>query len=294
MNSPKNSVPVGILNINHFYHSCSLTHFKPKPILHDYIEHYWYLNWQLPLGKSHQQSVIPHPNTHLVFLAGKSHIQGICQQKYTHTLTGRGDLIGVKFTPAGFYAFAQQAGLNMKEISNKVVEIDKVFDVDIKVSERQLQKLTTPLEKISYIDNILFFNKLSSLNTDNNICKLNTIVAEIKVNKSLMKVSDVANTYAISERTLQRMFAKYIGVNIKWVINRYRIHDALTIIDQSSNDASTRKLDWVSLAMQLGYYDQAHFIHDFSELIGQSPKNYQQSLMIKNTLNFDPRRVENK
>jgi len=57
-------------------------------------------------------------------------------------------------------------------------------------------------------------------------------------------------------------------VSAKWVINRYRMHDALTSVEANEN------IDWAKLALQLGYYDQAHFIKDFKSLIGKTPKNY--------------------
>lgn len=272
------SAPVGLLNTNNFYDNCSLTRFHPSSALQPYIEHYWYINWQLPVGQCYEQSVIPHPNTHLIFLAKNSHIQGICKQKYSYTLTEKGDLIGVKFTPAGFYDFAQQAGFTMNDISNVVVDIDKIFDIDVKAAELKVQKLTTPLKKIAYIDQILFSSRQPILKKDNNISFLNSIVADIQANKNLMSVSDIVNKYSISQRQLQRLFAKYIGVNVKWVINRYRIHDALTEIEMNAHVGCDTKLNWASLALQLGYYDQAHFIHDFSQLIGQSPKNYQATI----------------
>ena len=64
---------------------------------------------------------------------------------------------------------------------------------------------------------------------------------------------------------------------MKWVINRYRIHEALTNIE--NNIIVAEQFSWADLALQLGYYDQAHFIHDFHQLIGQSPNGYQRSTL---------------
>ena len=64
------------------------------------------------------------------------------------------------------------------------------------------------------------------------------------------------------------MFNQYVGVGPKWVINRYRMHEALERMEQ--DDA----LEWTRLALELGYFDQAHFIRDFKALIGRSPREF--------------------
>ncbi len=42
--------------------------------------------------------------------------------------------------------------------------------------------------------------------------------------------------------------------------------------------AKKQDVDWTRLALQAGYFDQAHFINDFRSLIGQTPTEYLNSL----------------
>ena len=69
----------------------------------------------------------------------------------------------------------------------------------------------------------------------------------------------------MSLRSLQRLFSCYVGVSPKWVIMRYRIHDAVEQI------AAGQPSDWSRLAQDLRYCDQTHFIKDFKALVGKSP-----------------------
>ncbi len=243
-----------------------LTRYCPRTELVNIVEHYWCVQWDLPEGEHYQQSVIPHPNTHLVFLAGKSHIQGICKQRYKHQLSGKGYIMGVKFKPAGFYPFANNVSLTLDDLCNKVIAIQDVFCIHTQVAEQQVLSLNTPEQQIACIDDMLFPYLHYK---DENISFLNELVADIATNQSTLKVAQVVEKYNIPPRTLQRLFTKYIGVSVKWVINRYRIHDALTAIDNRET------IDWAELALELGYYDQAHFISDFKALVGQPPKAYQ-------------------
>lgn len=276
MNKLKTSKPAGILNADYFKKNFSLSTFYPKEHLKDYIEHYWLISWKLPEGISHTQDVIPHPNTHLTFLKGNSHIQGICKQKYTHTLEGNGNIVGIKFKPAGFFPFAEKAGLALSAICDNTFDINKIFNLstlnnksNIAKVEQHILALDEPTEKIDYLDELLFSLPLKQ---DENIKKLNEIVASIEANHEIMKVSDICKIFNMEPRYLQRLFVKYIGVSAKWVINRYRMHDALTSVE------SNKKIDWATLAIQLGYYDQAHFIKDFKSMIGKTPKDYHLSI----------------
>lgn len=67
---------------------------------------------------------------------------------------------------------------------------------------------------------------------------------------------------------LQRLFNEYVGVSPKWVINRYRLHEAVAILAQDQS------IDWAQLAADLGYFDQAHFIRDFKSVTGRTPTEY--------------------
>ena len=67
-------------------------------------------------------------------------------------------------------------------------------------------------------------------------------------------------------RGLQRLFAEYVGVSPKWVILRYRIHEA---VELASPD-----VEWGRLAAELGYSDQAHLVRDFTATLGVSPTAY--------------------
>lgn len=69
----------------------------------------------------------------------------------------------------------------------------------------------------------------------------------------------------ISTRTLQRLFKRYIGVSPKWVIDRYRMIDAVEALNRGDSP------DLADLAYRLGYFDQAHFTRAFSALVGRPP-----------------------
>jgi AraC-like DNA-binding protein len=69
-------------------------------------------------------------------------------------------------------------------------------------------------------------------------------------------------------RSLQRLFRKYVGVSPKWVIRRYRLHEAAERLKGS------RPPPLAELATSLGYADQAHFAREFKQVTGRTARSF--------------------
>ncbi|MDX3126952.1 helix-turn-helix domain-containing protein, partial [Streptomyces scabiei] len=98
------------------------------------------------------------------------------------------------------------------------------------------------------------------------------LVTRIRADRTIRRVADFARAEGVSVRVLQRLFSAYVGVGPKWVILRYRIHEAL---ERAETD---RAVDWAALAADLGYADQAHLVRDFTATVGVPPRAYAQAL----------------
>ena len=69
-------------------------------------------------------------------------------------------------------------------------------------------------------------------------------------------------------RTLQRLFDDYVGLSPKWVVDRYRMLEAVETLNAGAADGLTE------LAHRLGYFDQAAFNHAFEKLTGKAPSHF--------------------
>ncbi|MGH3421218.1 MAG: helix-turn-helix domain-containing protein, partial [Streptosporangiaceae bacterium] len=78
-------------------------------------------------------------------------------------------------------------------------------------------------------------------------------------------VGQLSAESGMTARSLQRLFADYVGVSPKWVMRRARLHEAAERAD------SGEPVDWAALASDLGYADQAHLTRDFTVTIGVPP-----------------------
>lgn len=94
------------------------------------------------------------------------------------------------------------------------------------------------------------------------------VVASMLEDRSLVRVDQVTRLHGVSARTLQRLFRHYVGMSPKWVLTRYRLHDAASRLEREEG------VPIGAVAADAGYFDQAHFCHEFKALLGLTPAEY--------------------
>jgi AraC-like DNA-binding protein len=80
------------------------------------------------------------------------------------------------------------------------------------------------------------------------------------------RVDAVAQELGVTARHLRRAFVESIGVGPKEFARGVRLQRAIR--------ESARSTDWGVIARDTGYYDQAHLIGDFRDLVGLTPSAY--------------------
>jgi AraC-like DNA-binding protein len=83
-----------------------------------------------------------------------------------------------------------------------------------------------------------------------------------------VKIDILAGQLGMSRRNFERVFQKHIGLAPKVFQRTARFH--LTVRDM----LLTASHDYLGVALDHGYYDQAHFIHEFEDFVGSPPVNY--------------------
>jgi hypothetical protein len=205
---------------------------------------------------------LPHPSVHLVFEKGASALEGIRKGAFSRTLHGTGFVFAVKFRPASFHGFY---GKPLAALTNKSIDPADVFGAGFSALEANVLEASSPAEMVTITERYL---RGRSPAEDENVAFLNGLLPQIESDRSITRVAHLLPLGGGTVRRLQRLFSQYVGVSPKWVIARYRIHEALERVHEDTVK------DWVSLALDLGYADQAHFIRDFKALVGTTPLLY--------------------
>lgn len=256
--------PIGILNYETSKEKFNLSLELPSPDLRGFIEHYWFVEWDLRGQEAHTQENLTHPTVHLVIEQDHSRLVGVVSGKFRIRLEDAGYVFGVKFLPGAFYPFMQSP---VSSFTDKEISIDRVFDVDVPVVEKTILSQADRAIQIALMEDFLR-ERLPEV--DENISLIQQIADAIVTDRRITKVDDLAKRFHMSKRSLQRLFHDYVGISPKWMIQRYRLHRALEQL------AHHEIMDWRKFALELGYFDQSHFIHDFKKLVGKTPADYAQ------------------
>ena len=208
------------------------------------------------------QEVLSHPCVHLVFEPGQSGIFGANTGKFTRQLEGQGRVFSIKFRPGAFYPFVKEP---VSQFTNTSCGFEEVFDEAGRALEEAMLACDDETRMIEIAEHFLRERRPEQ---DAHIETINQIVDYIIAYPEITRVDNIVEHFHLNKRTLQRLFSQYVGVSPKWVIKRYRLHEA------AERAASSEHMDWSSLAQDLEYFDQAHFIKDFKAIVGKTPAEY--------------------
>lgn len=78
-------------------------------------------------------------------------------------------------------------------------------------------------------------------------------------------VRDLASDLGLGERRLQQLFLAHVGLSPKEVCRLARFRALLTRCRKAP------RRSWIEVALEGGYYDQAHLIHEVRAFTGLTP-----------------------
>jgi methylphosphotriester-DNA--protein-cysteine methyltransferase len=83
-----------------------------------------------------------------------------------------------------------------------------------------------------------------------------------------LSIASLAPALGVTRQYLARAFALHVGVSPKTFARVARVRKVLARARVAS------RVDWSALALDAGYYDQAHLVGEVKELTGQTPTEW--------------------
>jgi AraC-like DNA-binding protein len=252
----------GLLNRKVSFEHFELTRFAPSPDLADYVEHHWVIV-STGNGGPYTQRSLSHPNQHLVVApASDTGLFGAVTGVFTYAYEGTERVFGTKFRHGAFRPFF---GRPVSQLTDTHLPVESTFSRDSAELAAEFAGLNDPFGMAGRIEDLL---RRHLPPPDPKAGLVRHIVALAEANLELVSVAQLAKAAGIAVRTLQRLFDDYVGVSPKWVIDRYRMLEAVETLNAGAPGSLTE------LAHRLGYFDQAAFNHAFERLTGAAPSAF--------------------
>ena len=179
-------------------------------------------------------------------------------QRIDMHLTGRLQSFYVMFRPEGFHRLFS---VPMDELTDADYDSRSVLGPFISHLEDRLGECNSFSERVSFIEQALVNRALQATALDGVYFAANRIL-ETGGQASLPAL---ARQSGLSLRQFERRFRKQIGMRPKLFTRIARFESAL------ERKARLQTASWTDIALDFGYYDQMHMIHDFAEFTGKAP-----------------------
>ncbi|MFI6400390.1 helix-turn-helix domain-containing protein [Rhodococcus coprophilus] len=253
----------------HLRHPNDTTHtifrYPAPPDLRELVSRYWIPVWRVPQGRDAPQHVLRYPVCLIVITDEYARFYGVESGLSTTVLTGDGWAVGVMLTPA---AGALLTGVELAAFTDRVVDVSEVLgdagrDTVGQIREVMRRDPRSPgahRSATAAYDDVL----RSYLPVDDEGRLVNRVVAFVEDNPDVLRVEQVRNEFGLSERALQRLVHRRIGLTPKWLIQRRRLQEAAGRLREKPASLS-------EVAAVLGYADQPHFVRDFKNVVGMTP-----------------------
>lgn len=193
----------------------------------------------------------------------RSVISGLSSTYSDVTTLGESGVIFVAFKPAGACHFFR---FPLLEIEDKSIGLADIFNREVNQAEKQIYNAKTTEERISVVERFLL-DRYSPISVYDEALIDNSIRL-IQESNGQITAAGLAQRLSVTSKTLERKFAAYIGKTPGQYGKLIRFRRILAGFDDY------KKLSLTEHAFMNGYFDQAHFIHDFKKYSGYTPREF--------------------
>lgn len=251
----------------------------PQPPLSDFVELFWlYEGYDPPHAK---ERVLPTGTMELVINLRNDELRVYDRRDHPRFQSFRGCLIsgahsefvvidtasqasimGVHFKPGGAFPFLQ---LPAGELRDAHVSLDTLWGATAGDLRHRLLEAETPETKFRVLEQSLLAQAAWPLR------RHPAVVFALKEFQSVphaQTISEVTGRIGLSPRRFIQVFSEQVGLTPKLFCRIRRFQEVLHVIGRE------QRIEWAELALACGYFDQAHFIHDFRAFSSLNPTTY--------------------
>ncbi|HKF20190.1 MAG TPA: helix-turn-helix domain-containing protein [Candidatus Angelobacter sp.] len=242
---------------------------RSKPPLSRFVELFWYYGGvSLP---HKQERLLPQGTMELVIdLRDRregyqsfpdSIVSGPHSRFFVIDTACQSEVIGIHFKPGGAFPFFK---LPADELQNQHVALGDLWGARAAELRERVLAAPTPQAKVEVMEQFLMAQAFRGFERHPAV----GFALQEFHKPELPAIAAVTDQIGLSSRRFIQVFSEEVGLSPKLFCRVQRFQQVLQIVRRE------REVDWAEIALGCGYFDQAHFIHDFKEFSGINPTAY--------------------
>ena len=171
-------------------------------------------------------------------------------------------MVGVRFRPGGAHPFFR---FPISELSESVTELDLIWGRLVDEIRDGLQEIESPDDRLRKLEWFLMRQVQRTLEPNRLIA---FAVNQLQHSPQFLAIRDLASMVGISQKHLISQFERVVGLRPKSFARVCKFQKVVGLLEQQNH------IEWSAIALDCGYYDQAHFIKEFQAFSGLNPSDY--------------------
>ncbi|XYH94523.1 helix-turn-helix domain-containing protein [Sorangium sp. So ce1128] len=173
--------------------------------------------------------------------------------------------MGAEFTPGGAFPFF---GSDVEALGGAHISLEAIWGREAALLRERILEAKTPEARLRALESALAARLLRPCAPPARDPAVDFALTAFADPSRACTVADVTGQLGMSAKRFIRSFTEQVGLTPKRYCRVRRFQQVISAIERGE------RVSWAGVAAACGYYDQAHFIHDFRAFACLTPTEY--------------------